>query len=106
MDSESFEEVELSGPALQGFEPFLREGGEYRVFVAQDKPLRLQTAPSVELQVRDTAAPMHSVGVSNNILKEATLENGLLARVPLFIKSNDVVRIDTRTREYLGKATK
>lgn len=106
MDNESFEEVELSGPSLQGFEPFLKEGEDYRVFVAEDKPLRLQTPLAVELKVTDTAAATHSVGVGANILKEATLENGLMVRVPLFIKAGDMVKIDTRTKDYQGKAGK
>lgn len=106
MDDETFEQVELSGSALQGFEPFLKEGESYRVWVADDKPLRLQTTPSVDLRVTSTAAPTHSVGGASNILKDATLENGLVVRVPLFIKTGDVVRIDTRSRQYLGKAGK
>jgi elongation factor P len=107
MDNETFEETEMSGPSLQGFEPFLREGDDYRVLVADDKPLRLLAPANVELKITDTAAPTHSVGGAGaNILKEASLENGLTVRVPLFLKTGDVVRIDTRTREYLGKAGK
>jgi elongation factor P len=104
MDSETFDEVELQPDALQGFEPFLKEGEEFRVLYAADQPLRLDTPDSVILEIADTAAPTHAVGTSSNILKEATLENGLQVRVPLFIKTGDSVRIDTRTKQYLGKA--
>jgi elongation factor P len=50
-----------------------------------------------------TAAPGHSVGGGSNITKEARLENGLEVRVPLFIKTGDMIRVDTRTCTYAGK---
>jgi elongation factor P len=104
MDSQSFDEVELPASALGGFGPLLHEGDEYRVLFAGDKPLRLDTPDSVTLQVTDTAAPTHAVGASSNILKEATLEHDLHTRVPLFIRAADLVRINTASYQYLGKA--
>lgn len=104
LDSQSFEEIELSGPALEGFEPFLKEGQEFRLFFAAEQPLRLDTPDSVTLRVTNTAAPSHGAGAAATILKEATLENDLLVHVPLFIKTGDVIRVSTHTREYLGKA--
>jgi elongation factor P len=103
MDSQTFDELELSDVALQGFEPFLKEGDEFRVLFAGEQPLRLDVPESVALMVADTAAPTHAVGTSTNIMKEARLENGLAVRVPLFIKTKDMIRINTHTREYLGK---
>lgn len=104
MDTQSFEEFELAGHALGGFEPFLKEGEEFRIIFAGDTPLRLDMPESVNLKVSDTAAPSHAVGSAGSVLKEAVLENGLTVRVPLFIKTGDTVRISTKTREYLGKA--
>jgi len=103
MDAESFEEVELSGPALGGGEPFLVEGQEYRLLYAGEQPVRLDMPDSAALKIADTAAPTHAVGNSASILKEARLENGLTIRVPLFIKTGDTVRVSTHNREYLGK---
>lgn len=104
MDSQSFEEVELGESMLGGFEPFLKEGDEYRAVFADDRPLRLEVPDHMVLSIVDTAAPTHAVGQSASILKEAQLENGLTVRVPLFLKTGDRIHINTRTREYLGKA--
>ncbi len=103
MDSTTFEEFELTGSQLHGCEPFLKEGDEYRVMFVDGKPLLLEMPEIVRLRVRETAAPSHSVGNAASVLKEATLENDLLVRVPLFIKIGDVIRVDTRTRSYVGK---
>lgn len=104
MDSETFDEIELNPAQLQGFEPFLHEGDEFRVLCAGTTPLKLETPDSVTLKVVDTAAPSHAIGTAANVLKEAKLENKLEIRVPLFIKTGDAVRVNTHTRDYLGKA--
>ncbi len=103
MDSETFEEFELSAAQLQGGEPFLREGDEYRVMFVEGQPLMLLLPEGVVLKVASTATPSHSVGTAGSVLKEATLENGLEIRVPLFIKIGDTIRVDTRTKTYMGK---
>lgn len=103
MDSESFEEVELRAPQLGGAEAFLRDGESYRVLYADDRPLALDVPDSVPLKVTMTAAPERSVGTSGGVMKEATLENGLTIKVPLFIKTGDVIRVSTGDRMYAGK---
>jgi elongation factor P len=105
MDSQTFEECSLSAAQLHGCEPFLKEGEEYRVMFVDERPLALEMPEIVRLQVTQTAAPAHAVGAANAVLKEATLENGLLVRVPLFIKMGDMIRVDTRTKTYVGKET-
>ena len=103
MDSESFEEWTLAAPQLHGCEPFLREGDEYRAMFVDGQPLSLTMPDVVRLGVRETAAPSHQIGNSSSVLKEATLENGLEVHVPMFIKMGDAIRVDTRTRTYVGK---
>lgn len=103
MDSETFEEFELTPEHLQGAGSFLKEGEQYRVVFVDNRPLSLDLPQCVPLRVAETAAPSHSVGNTASVLKEATLENGLVVRVPLFIKMGDTVRVDTRARTYVGK---
>ncbi|MFO0837800.1 MAG: hypothetical protein U1D55_04685 [Phycisphaerae bacterium] len=103
MDAESFDEYELGPAQLAGVEKFLRDGEEYRVMFVQGQPLSLDMPETVVLKVAVTAAPSHAVGSAGSVLKEATLENGLEVRVPLFIKTGDAIRVDTRSRTYSGK---
>ncbi|HSW44369.1 MAG TPA: hypothetical protein VLM89_02235 [Phycisphaerae bacterium] len=103
MDAETFEEYELNSTQMRGGEMFLVEGQEYRVSFIDDQPAFLELPENLPIKVALTAAPSHSVGTASNITKEATLENGLEIRVPLFIKTGDLIRVDTRTKTYAGK---
>jgi len=103
MDSETFDEHELTPEQLHGREPFLKEGEQYRVSIVDGRPLALEMPEVIKLAVAETAAPAHSVGNTSSVLKEARLENDLDVRVPLFIKIGDTIRVDTRTRTYVGK---
>lgn len=104
MDSQTFDEVELADAQLHGCQPFLKEGEQFRVLFVDDHPLSLDMPDIVALRVTLTAAASHGVGTSGSVTKEATLENHLEVRVPLFIKSGDLIRVDTRTKTYVGKA--
>jgi elongation factor P len=106
MDSETFEETDLAAAHLHGAEPFLKEGESYKVLFVDSQPLALELPEIVGLRVSETAAPSHAVGNASSVLKEAKLENGLVVHVPLFIKMGDMIRVDTRSRTYVGKEGK
>ena len=102
MDLENYEQYELKDEHLHGCQPFLKEGEKYRALFAGELPILLDMPDSVALKVRSTAPPTHG-GAQSSVLKEASLENGLEIRVPLFIKDEDMIRVSTRDRSYLGK---
>lgn len=103
MDAETFDEKEIPGPMLKAFRPFMREGQEYRVMFAEGQAVRVDLPEHVTLRVTTTAAPERAVGQGGSVMKEATLENGLTVKVPLFIKTGDLISVDTRDRTYAGK---
>lgn len=103
MDTETFDEYELSLHQLHGFEPFLTEGQEFKVMFADGQLVHVETPENIALHIQSTAAPEHAVGQSGSVLKEAVLENGLTIKVPLFIKNGDLVKVHTRDRTYAGK---
>lgn len=103
MDCETFDEYELTEAQIRGGSEFLVEGQEYRVSFIDGSPAFLDLPDNIAVKIAMTAPPEHSVGVASNITKEATLENGLQIRVPLFLKTGDIIRVDTRTKTYAGK---
>ena len=104
MDNESYEQLELSEDVvLQTQSQWLKDGLEVTVMVFNGKPLGIDLPASVELRVTDTT-DQPKAATATNQLKEATVETGARVRVPPFIEVGQVVKINTDTGEYLGKA--
>ncbi len=103
MDAESFEEYELPASVLGNQTVFLIEGGEYRGTIIDNVFTMVDVPDVVVMKVQFTAPAEHAVGTASNVTKEARLENGLEVRVPLFIKTGDNIRVDTRSKTYSGK---
>ena len=104
MDETSFEQVEIPIEIIGAALSFLKEGESVDVLFWEDKALSIDIPPKVTLKVTDTEPGVKGNSVSN-LYKPATLENGLSIKVPLFIKVGDIIRVDTRTAEYVERAT-
>lgn len=104
MDNTSFEQVEVPADvALPEQTQFLIPNLECNVMSYQGRVLGIELPPVVELKVTETA-PQVKGATATNQSKEAIVETGAKVRVPPFIEIGQVVRIDTITGEYLGKA--
>ncbi|MGZ3756528.1 MAG: elongation factor P [Mucilaginibacter sp.] len=88
----------LFGPALR----FLKEGMNVIVSVESDEPIMAQVPNNVELEITYTE-PAVKGDTSSGALKNATTENGVEIKVPLFVNQGDKIKVDTRTGEYLER---
>lgn len=104
MDPVSFEQVSLSVKVVKEEAVYLREGEEVSVFYWDEMPLTLDLPPKMVFKVKE-AAPGEKGDSASNVYKEAVLENGLKVKVPLFVSAGEKVRVDTRTGEYIERAT-
>lgn len=102
MDQESYDQFDLSKSSLGGKEKFLKENETYVLLSLEDEPIDLEMPRSVELKVAETSPGVKGDTVSN-VFKAAILENGATVQVPLFIKEGDLVKVDTKTGEYLER---
>lgn len=103
MDSQTYEQVSVP-IALVPDHMYLKEGGTFPVSFIDGKPLGVLLPPKMVFKVVETA-PGEKGNSATNVFKEATLENNIKTRVPLFIKVGELVRVDTRTGAYTEKAT-
>lgn len=103
MDSETYETVMISKDVVGGYVHFLKEGESVLVMVHEGKILTIKEHPSVDLEVIEAVEAVKG-NTSNSASKEVTLETGYKVHVPLFIKKGDVVKINTETGQYSGKA--
>ena len=103
MDNETYEQQPIDksklGPAFQ----FVKENMEVKVLSYKGNVFGVEPPNFVELEVTETD-PGFKGDTATNATKPATLETGAEIKVPLFINQGDMIRIDTRTGEYMERA--
>lgn len=104
MDPNTFEQIPVPLTLIGVDTAYLKEGENYNVSFLGEEILALNLPPKMDFTVKE-ADPGVKGNTASNIYKDAVLDNGLKARVPLFIKAGDRVRIDTRTGDYSQKVT-
>ena len=82
--------------------PFLKEGTTLELETYEGEPIGIELPITIDLEVTD-APPGYAGDTATGASKEVTLETGMKLQVPLFVKTGDVVRVDTRTGEYLTR---
>jgi len=101
MNPVSFEQVEIPSEMLGSAEPFLQPGMAVPVEFFEGKPVNVVLPQFVEIKVATTAPPIHAQ--QDSAWKEATLENGVEIKVPLFIGPDEIVRVDLKTGRYMDR---
>jgi len=102
MDPQTFEQIAIQRAILEPASAFLQSGMELPVEFFEGRPLSVVFPEIVDAEVASTAPPTHSQ--QDNAWKEATLDNGLRIRVPLFIAPGEIVRVDVRDGRYVERA--
>jgi len=102
MDPVSFEQIQIPLKKLFGNE-YLKEGENVNLQFYGDEPLDLILPPKVTLAIAQTDPGVKGNSASN-VYKDATLENGVKIRVPLFINIGDIIIVDTRDGSYTKRA--
>jgi elongation factor P len=102
MDSETYEQVSIPIKIVPEH-IYLKEGETFIVSFLNNEPLTVLLPPKMTFKVTETA-PGAKGNSATNVFKEAILENGLKTKVPLFINTGEMIRVDTRTGAYSEKA--
>jgi elongation factor P len=99
MDTETFDQTILTNEVLGDVVSYLREGTTLELEIFDGEPIGIELPITIDLEVTD-APPGYAGDTATGATKEVILETGLKLQVPLFIKTGDVLRIDTRTGQY------
>ncbi|MCX7957404.1 MAG: elongation factor P [Endomicrobia bacterium] len=102
MDMETFEEISIPKEKLGKAADFLKENVEVEGLYLAEELLGIELPFNVDLKVIHTVPGIRGDSVSN-IMKPATLETGVEIQVPLFVDVGDIVKVDTRTGEYVER---
>jgi len=102
MDNESFEQTPLSADLLGDALNYLKEDMSIDMLTYNDEPVGVELPVAVGLKVAETG-PGFKGDTATAGSKPATLETGIVIQVPMFINNGDIVKVDTRTGEYLER---
>jgi elongation factor P len=103
MDPENYETETLSAELVGSAQEYLSENLGVEVLYAEGRPVEISLPSSVTLKVSEAAEGVRGDSATN-VQKTAKLETGKSVQVPLFIKEGELIRIDTRTGSYMGRA--
>lgn len=103
MDKDTFEQLPLNKEQLSDNFKFVKENMDCKILSYKGNVFGIEPPTFVELQVTETD-PGFKGDTATNATKPATLETGATIKVPLFINEGDMIRVDTRTGEYMERA--
>jgi elongation factor P len=103
MDPQSFEQVQADKAAVGDTAKWLKEQEAYEVTLFNGAPISITPPNFIELEITETDPGLKG-DTAQGGSKPATLSTGAVVRVPLFIDQGEVIRIDTRTAEYVSRA--
>lgn len=103
MDMETYESIALSEDMVGDGHNYLKENLEIDVLFNEHHPIAVELPVSVDLKIIESA-PGVKGDTSGRAMKPAKLETGLIVNVPLFIEEGEVIKVDTRSGEYQGRA--
>ncbi len=102
MDIETYEQINISADLIGDRVKYMKEGLEVNILTHKEKIIGVELPNSVELKVEYTEPGLKG-NTASSTTKSAKLETGLDIQVPLFIDIDDIIRVDTRTGEYLAR---
>jgi elongation factor P len=103
MDMENYDSLSLSREMVGKSKDYLKENLAVEILYYEHQPVTIQIPVNVTLKIVESA-PGAKGDTSGRAMKPATMETGLVVQVPLFIEEGEIIMVDSRTGEYLGRA--
>ena len=102
MDLDTYDQISLSAEEVGEARDFLKENTEVEILFIESSPVTVELPNFIEIQIAKTDPGIRGDTASGGS-KPATLETGAVIQVPLFLNEGDVVKVDTRSGDYLGR---
>jgi elongation factor P len=99
MNEDSFEQFEVPAGLVSESAGYIKEGDKVQLLFFSDRPISVELPKNVPLKVTYTENAVKG-DTSSSISKDATLETGIIIKVPAFIKQDDIISVDTTTGAY------
>ena len=106
MDTHSYEQIEISASIIGDDSKYLKEGLVVNVSMNEGVPVTIQLPLKIEYKVTETEPAVKGDTASGNVTKMAVMDNGLNAKVPIFINQDDNIMVNTETGAYSERVSK
>src|SRR3989338_870334 len=103
MDMETYDTLTLGEDIAGSSKDYLKENLALELLYYEHHPVTVELPVSIDLKITESSPGIRG-DTSGKAMKNATVETGLKINVPLFIEEGDIIKVDTRTGEYLGRA--
>jgi elongation factor P len=104
MDSETYDQLTMPETSIADALRFMKDSEDVDVLYIDEQPADVQLPSAIDLRVTETEPGLRGDTASGGGSKPAVLETGTRIQVPLFVNVGDVVRVDTRSGEYVSRA--
>ncbi len=105
MDNQNYDQVQLDKDQIGDDVKFLKEGLEVTVIMHGENPIAMGLPQKIQYTVSLAPPAVKGDSSSGNVTKEVELENGLHVRTPIFIKTGDMIMVNTQTGEYAERVS-
>jgi len=105
MDDKTFEQVKVPMECIGETEQWLTEDRVYELLFYKGEPVAVEPPIFVEMKITETSPGLRGDTASGRVLKPAVTESGAKIQIPIFVKEGEIVKIDTRTGEYVSRVS-
>lgn len=102
MDPQTYDQFSVSTAILQDQAKYLKDNLELTLVLSENEPIGVELSNTIIYEIAETG-PGEKGNTVSNVYKEATLDNGLVVKVPMFMGVGEKVKIDTRTGQYVER---
>jgi len=103
MDQETYEQIPLNYEKVEQAIKYIKENMFAIIKFFKGEAFSVEAPNFVELQIIETEPGVKGNTASSNVTKPAKLETGAIINVPMFVNEEDIIRVDTRTEEYMER---
>lgn len=105
MDDKTFEQIKIGFEGVGETSQWLLDDQLYDIVFYKGQPVTCEPPTFMEMKITETAPGVRGDTASGRVMKPAILESGAKVLIPIFVEENEVIKVDTRTGEYVSRVS-
>lgn len=105
MDDKTFEQITIGASGVGETAQWLLDDQLYDIVFYKGEPVTCEPPTFMEMKITETAPGVRGDTASGRVMKPAVLESGAKVLIPIFVEEGEVIKVDTRTGEYVSRVS-